>query len=204
MENVLEISHLHGPRGTTEKIRQAMYETARQFVYIGFLLWEVKSYKYYEEGGYQDVYAYAEYELGFKRSSTKNFIAVAETFGTIKQSSGDYLHTMHLQPKYKDFKYSQLVEMLGMSEQKRQQAKPNMTVKQLRELKKTPEPEQFAIEEPETVGQTSGQKEYKSNVINNRWTDFIEPEVIRELCHLAGVRYDPRCCYNIKIERHKG
>ena len=43
--------HLHGSFGVTEKIKQAMYEAAKQFVYIGFLLWEVQTYGYYKEAG---------------------------------------------------------------------------------------------------------------------------------------------------------
>ena len=97
--------------------------------------------------------------------------------------------------------------MLSISAAKREETKPSMTVKQLRQMKKEPIIEKVTMDEPKAkaTGQTSGQKkEYKSNVINNRWTDFLKPEVVQELCHLAGVRYDPRCCYNIKIERHKG
>ena len=71
----LELDHLHGERGVTQKIKKAMFDAAREFVYIGFLLWEVKEYEYHREGGYSNVYEYAEAELGFKRSSTKNFIS---------------------------------------------------------------------------------------------------------------------------------
>ena len=124
-----------------------MYEAAKEFVYIGFLLKEVRDYKYYEEGGYESVYDYAEFELGFKRSSTKNFIAIAETFG-IQEYTYHGITTktqsMSLQTEYEKFNYSQLVEMLAMSNTQRAQATPDMTVKQLRELKKEP-----ARQEPE-------------------------------------------------------
>lgn len=169
-----KINHLTGELGVTEKIKKAMYDAAKQFVYIGFLLWEVKEYHYYEASGYQDVYDYAEKELNFKKSSTKNFIAVAETFGNKYydsfETSRAILPTMQLKPEYNKFNYSQLVEMLSMSESKRKQVKPDMTIKQIREIKKEPE---FALEpeyetmnlelpepaqEPAAEGQTSGQK----------------------------------------------
>lgn len=120
-----------------------MYDAAKQFVYIGFLLKEVRDYGYYEEAGFNNVYQYAEFELGFKKSSTKNFIAIAETFGVNKYNYGGRIHeqqTMSLQPKYEQFNYSQLVELLAMSEAKRDKATPDMTVKQLRELKKSRRP----------------------------------------------------------------
>ena len=157
--NDLECNHLNGTMGVTQKIKNAMEETAKQFVYIGFLLWEVKEYKYYYENGYESVYAYAEAELGFKRSSTKNFIAICETFC---RRSGQFRETptMFLADNWNQFKYSQLTEMLSMSAEKRKQATPDMTIKQLRELKREPEePKQVPKVEQasDAIGQTSGQ-----------------------------------------------
>ena len=166
------VSHLHGDFGVTEKIKKAMYESAKQFVYIGFLLKEVRDYGYYEEGGYENVYAYAEFELGFKKSSTKNFIAIAETFGVQKYEYHGIkreTQSMILQPAYEKFNYSQLVELLAMSNTQRAKAKPDMTVKQLRELKKSESPVYTTVNEEtrkierierpkEKFGQTSGQE----------------------------------------------
>lgn len=134
--------HLDGDMGVTEKIKRAMYDAARQFVYIGFLLWEVEEYNYYSEKGYQNVYEYAETELGFKRSSTKNFIAINGEFGcedTKKIGGIAHERKMSLQPKYEKFNYSQLCEMLSMSDAKRERVQPDMTIKQIREIKKEPE-----------------------------------------------------------------
>lgn len=164
----LECDHLHGSTGVTEKIKKAMYDAAKEFVYIGFLLQEVKEYEYHWEGGYANVYEYAEAELGFKRSSTKNFIAIAETFGTTTRGC-DTIHTMSLQKEYSSYNYSQLTEMLSMSAAQREKASPTMTVREIRELKKEPVPEQqpeidfgtldkaIAAGKNKAGGQTSGQ-----------------------------------------------
>ena len=155
--NDLECNHLNGTMGVTQKIKNAMEETAKQFVYIGFLLWEVKEYQYYYENGYDSVYEYAAAELGFKRSSTKNFIAICEQFC---RKSEYKLPTMFLDERWNDYSYSQLTELLSMSAPKRDQTTPGMTVKQLRELKKQPkEPQQVTMDELEAqaTGQTSGQ-----------------------------------------------
>lgn len=165
--NEITVSHLHGTNGVTEKIKKAMYDAAKEFVYIGFLLKEVRDYKYYEEGSYGSVYDYAEFELGFKRSSTKNFIAIAETFGMQEYTYHGITtktQSMSLQPEYEKFNYSQLVEMLAMSNTQRAQATPDMTVKELRHMKlrerieaikNTPPPESMLP--VKTSGQTSGQ-----------------------------------------------
>lgn len=196
-QQVKIINFLDGENGVTEKIKKAMYEAAKQFVYIGFLLWEVKEYQYYVTSGYKDVYEYAEKELNFKKSSTKNFIAVATEFGNKYYNSPitscSYLPTMNLKPEYKDFKYSQLVEMLAMSEPQRKKIKPEMTVKQIREIKKQPEAPEFGLEpnwettplplpdiNPENQnqitknGQTSGRKlEYTITMDRADWEIII-------------------------------
>ena len=166
----LTVSHLHGYNGVTEKVKRAMYESARQFVYIGFLLRETKMMKYYEEGGYKDIYDYAAKELNFKRTSTKNFIAIAETFGVQEEQCGRIINqkqTMHLQPKYEKFNYGQLVELLAMKEKDREQATPDMTVRQLRELKK------------ENTSQTSGHQA-SIKLASGQTSDHVE---LREPTH---------------------
>lgn len=209
--------HLDGALGVTEKIKKAMYDAAKQFVYIGFLLWEVQEYNYYIEGGYQNVYEYAENELNFKRSSTKNFISIAQTFGNKyygerAQIGGCILPTMNLQPKYEQFNYSQLCEMLAMSPAQREKVSPDMTIKQIRALKKEPE---FELEpnyettpitlpddpNAENVGQTSGQEDMKAMLINNIWKD-LDPETIKALVLAAGLKYNPKSTYNITIKLH--
>ena len=208
-----EITYLDGPDGVTEKIKKAMDEAAKQFVYIGFLLWEVQEYGYYKEHGYQSVYEYAEAELGFKKSSTKNLIAINYEFGYRKINNGweraDH-RTMSLQPKYKDFNYSQLCEMLAMSPTKRETITPDMTIKQIREIKKQPEPDlppemetiPIVMPEDKPTGQTSGQEENLVAIsLNNTWKD-VDKEIIKTLVKMAGLRYNPNSCWDITIQRH--
>lgn len=199
----LSVNHLNGNMGVTQKIKKAMHDAAQHFVYIGFLLWEVRQYKYYLENGYDSVYEYAETELGFKRSSTKNFIAICENFC---ERSGQYkeLPTMFLDKRWTDFRYSQLTEMLSMNAAKRDQASPTMTVRQLRELKKQPEePKQIAnedLKENQSSGQTSGQKPLNkvACTVNNRWNDLDKGDV-KDLCFLTGKKFNTRSNYKIEI-----
>lgn len=162
---------------TTEYIKREMYEVASHFVYIGYLLWCVKFKEHYRSGGYSDVYEYAADQLGFKRTTTKNLIGISEAFGNYyyHSFSCSILPTPELKPAYQDFNYSQLTEMLSMSEKQRAQVTPDMSVRQIRELKKAivpasepefplePEYETTPMELPEPdsvsepVGQTSDQ-----------------------------------------------
>lgn len=224
VDDDLICNHLHGERGVTQKIKKAMYDAAKEFVYIGFLLWEVKEYEYYYEGDYENVYEYAEAELGFKRSSTKNFIAIAETFGTVKNGY-DTTHTMSLQKEYSDYNYSQLTEMLSMSPAQREKANPSMTIRDLRSLKQKDREEAIRNTPPPPsmqqylTGQTSGQREptieeietknkemselygIEANLaIINGETTQITHYVLSELCRLAGIKYIDWEDYEITIK----
>lgn len=198
----LEVSHLSGYMGVTEKIKRAMYDVAKQFVYIGFLLWEVQEYGYYHEAGYQDVYEYAAKELGFKKSSVKNFIAISYQFGTADHraiNGAAHVRTMSLQQPYEKFQYSQLCEMLSMSEKQRELVTPDMTVKQIRQLKK-----ELKGEKPEPVkeasSQTSGSKNQQiACTVNNIWSD-LDKQDVKDLCFMTGKRYNTKSNYRIQIK----
>lgn len=204
----LSYDHLNGERGVTEKIKQAMHDAAKQFVYIGFLLWEVKTYEYFYENNYGSVYEYAEAELGFKRSSTKNFIAICENFCR-KDPNYTSLPTMFLDDRWSDYQYSQLTEMLAMSPKQREETKPGMTVKQLREIKKKPacitintHTGEVDHHEPpnEAIGQTSGQKTGEiACTVNNYWKDLDKADV-KDLCFMTGKRFNTRSSYTIQIK----
>lgn len=275
----LSCDHLNGERGVTHKIKSAMFDAAKQFVYIGFLLWEVKQYEYFYENGHSNIYEYAEKELGFKRSSTKNFIAICETFCR-RNDNYKELPTMFLDDRWSDYQYSQLTEMLAMSTKQREETKPWMTIKQLREIKKKPscitidtktgekennepikegtsqtsdqlttnkgwisineglpEQEKRVLVTCETKkgnqninlaywdgnawhgnGSMAGvthwqelptlpwikrnQEATQTIIVNNRWDD-ISPAIVRRLTKQAGIRYNPRSCYNITIDLHE-
>ena len=215
--NVEEITYLNGGNGVTEKIKKAMYDAAKQFVYIGFLLWEVQEYGYYTENGYADVYEYAEKELNFKRSSTKNFIAVAKTFGWHKgDCSGDYTGvTMTINQDYKNFSYSQLVEMLSMSEKQRQLVSSDMTVKEIRQLKKDNSNSDIDFKaldkiiektketQNQDAGQMSGQAETAAVTINNYWVDIPKELLLEFIKYVPDLRKTKSLCYDITIKKHE-
>lgn len=165
MAQVVAVKYLDGPNGVTNKIKQAMYNVAQQFVYIGFLLWEVQEYGYYREHGYDDVYQYAELELDMKKTTVKNLMGINYAFGCRNErESGGIANsrTMSLQAPYEKFKYSQLTEMLSMSPAQRKQITPDMTVKQIREFKKAdkaPKIDFVALDSLIYAGQTSDQSQ---------------------------------------------
>ncbi len=117
----------------TNKIKGSMYNIAKEFVYIGFLLAECDYYETYKEWGYSSIHEYASNQLGFKKSSTYNFINVCKAFCNPTEALP---FSYFMKDPYTNFNYSQLVEMLSMNEKQRSQVTPDMTVNQIREVKK--------------------------------------------------------------------
>jgi hypothetical protein len=115
------------------KIKDKINNISSDFFYIGYYLWEVNHFKHYLEHGYKNVYEFAENELNFKKSSTSNFILLVEKYADYSQ--GPY-PKMWMAEKYKAFGYSHLVEMLSLSADRREEIKPDMTIKEIREIKK--------------------------------------------------------------------
>ncbi len=116
----------------TNKIKGSMYKVAKEFVYIGFLLAECDYYETYKEWGYSSIHEYASDQLGFKKSSTYNFINVCKAFCNPTETLP---FSYFVKDSYTNFNYSQLVEMLSMNDKQRSQVTSDMTVKQIREVK---------------------------------------------------------------------
>ena len=123
----------------TNKIRGALFDIAHSFVYIGFLLAECDYYETYKEWGYSSIHEYALDQFGFKKSSTYNFINICKVFSDNEQNAKNlnFPYAMTIKGDYREFNYSQLVEMLSMNEKQRSQVTPDMSVKQIREVKKS-------------------------------------------------------------------
>ena len=119
-------------QSTTIKIRDVIQGIAKDFLYIGFLLYEAQFFEYYLEGGYANVFEYAQAELGFKKSSVYNFIRVYDRFGGDIKHYGPNYQITHNWSKYS---YSQLCEMLSLSDRQLEAVTPEMTVKDIRLLK---------------------------------------------------------------------
>lgn len=140
-------------------IKNDMTNVARSCISIGFHLKAVRDRELFREMGYGSLWEYAADQFGLSMSSASRYIAINDQF-----SVGG--NTPQLQPEYRNFSKSQLQEMLNMSPEQIGQVTEDMTVKEIRKLKKpeTAEPEKKKPEE-----NIPGQMEIK---------DF--PEVIPE------------------------
>ncbi len=105
---------------------------------LGFHLSEFESMEYYKDFGYLTFSEFVEANLSMDKSAASRCINVFREFcqkeydctGCLKRRSN------HIDDKYEDYSYSQLCEMLPMSEDARKKVTPAMSVKQIREIKK--------------------------------------------------------------------
>lgn len=100
---------------------------------LGFHLYEVKVYKYYEALGFDNIYDFALANFDLDHSLVSRHINVFTHFAAY-DSSGVY--KMWIADKYKPYSFSQLVEMLPMHESDLELVKPEMSVRQIRDLKR--------------------------------------------------------------------
>lgn len=116
---------------STDYIRKEISAVATSFCRIGFKLYEIKDKELYNAQGFKNISEYGEKVLGFKKSSTANYIAICERFSELKNGKP----TPRLASSFAAFGYSQLSVMLALPESKVEQVKPDMTVKEIRSLK---------------------------------------------------------------------
>lgn len=113
----------------------------RSFVAVGYYLKRIRDDELFWDGGYKSVWDYAEDRFGIKRTTASRWMSINDKFSENGNSP-------NLAERYADFGKGQLQEMLYLEEEQLDKITPDMTVKEIREVRK-PEPEHE--EEPVSV-----------------------------------------------------
>lgn len=156
MTDKQKLNHLYGDFGNVSCIRMELKSSSENAVAIGFYLAEIKrceywtaskfykeykskdievkckTYKYYKASQYT-FYDYCHDEFNFSRRTVDRYMNIFIAFARVSRCG---TRTKFIDDKYKDYNCSQLSEMLGLSDKKRQAVNPDMTVKEIRALKK--------------------------------------------------------------------
>ena len=88
--------------------KEYMKEIGDTFFLVGCHLYEAQIYNYVEALGYESIEQLAEKELDLGKSSTYNLINVFKRFCDRNEYGN---HKAWIDPKYKNYKYSQLIEI---------------------------------------------------------------------------------------------
>jgi hypothetical protein len=110
----------------TDMINYRINSIFDNYLEIGSYLKEVDQDKIYEANEYTSVYEYASKEFDLSETTTKNIISI------VKRFCGDH---GRLLDQYKEFSFSNLVELLPVDDKEIKNFTPSMTVKTMRSKK---------------------------------------------------------------------
>lgn len=151
------------------QLDRAITETTQDFVVIGHLLMQARDTDILSSSGYTSMGDFARSEYGLDESVTSRFINIAEKYG---DGSG------RLKAEYTAYTYSKLGEMLTLPSEVAAIVTPDMTVKEIREIKSEVQEEE-KISDVEVMIEAANQperdilEEFFKLYLENRPEEFI-------------------------------
>lgn len=106
-----------------------MKSAVRSVIAIGYYLKCIRDGRMYIEAGYESIYDYAKAKYGFSKSNAHRYMERNDRFSVDGNSP-------ILAEEYREFSKSQLQEMLSLDEEQLTQITPDMTVRQIRDMRK--------------------------------------------------------------------
>ncbi len=115
-----------------DTIKKYLVEIGNTYLLVAFRIYEMEQNKSYK-AFYKNIVDACSECLGFKKSTTYNMLNIVKTFGSADASGRITFQSLF---KAEKFSYSQLCEMLSLSDHQRSLVTPDMTVKDIRQIKK--------------------------------------------------------------------
>lgn len=152
----------------------------KHYIRLGFHLEEFSRCEYYRDFGFSTLEEFCAKNLGLDKSAVSRCINVYRAFN----ASNSFVYkngikikgaAIELGEQWKDYSYTQLCEMLPLTPGQRMNISPDMSVKQIREYKKTLKlSEKFdsvALTQPESF-------DYKG--YNNSPNEIVRQNIVKE------------------------
>lgn len=127
-------------------IRRDLESMSRKFITIGYYLKLIRDNEMYHQDGFKDIWEFAQDTYGISKSTCSRWMAMNDKFSQDGNSP-------YLKEEYRDFGKSQLQEMLYLTDEQMEQARPDMTAKEIREIRKPEEPKRELKKPGETERQ---------------------------------------------------
>ena len=115
-------------KGANLFVKSNLMTGQRAAIAIGYYLKRIRDEHLYLDGGYASFAEYVRAECGLSESTASRHISRMEQF-----SEGG--NSPKLADQYADYSASQLQEMLYLTDEQREQASPDMTVKEIRAIR---------------------------------------------------------------------
>ena len=113
-------------------LAEELNSVSMSYIKVGFYLYKMKQDISFADIGYKDVYEFASEHFGLGSTSVKNMIGVVTKFCEEPDKYG----YPALKEEFKDFKYTQLVELVPVANEQLAIFTKDMTIKEIRESKK--------------------------------------------------------------------
>lgn len=141
------------PMVTFDKAKKIIYdnlvEASERFISTGYYLKLIRDNRMYEEAGFADLWDFAKSTYGIGKSTASRWMAMNDKYSVDGNSP-------YIQEQYQGYGKSQLQEMLYLTEIQMEQVQPDMTVKEIREIR-SPEPaKEETVEEAVVTSQQRG------------------------------------------------
>ena len=120
-------------------IQEKQLNMAENYVAIGYYLRKAREAELYKDGGYASIHEMASGEFGMARQTAEHCMRINEKFS----EGGD---SPALEESFRKYGKSQLQEMLYLTDEQLEDVRPDMTVKDIRNIRK---PVEKKAEEPE-------------------------------------------------------
>lgn len=114
-------------------IRRDLESMSRKFITIGYYLKLIRDNEMYRQDGFRDIWEFAQDTYGISKSTCSRWMSMNDKFSQDGNSP-------YLKEEYRDFGKSQLQEMLYLTDEQMEQARPDMTAKEIREIRKQETP----------------------------------------------------------------
>lgn len=114
-------------------LREKLDYMKKNFIAAGYYMKYIRDNELFREDGYESIWEFAEDNYGIKKSTASRWMSMNDKF-----SQGG--NSPVLAEEFRDFEKSQLQEMLYLDDKQIETVTPDMTVKEIREVRKPAEP----------------------------------------------------------------
>ena len=152
-------------------IRRDLESMSRKFITIGYYLKLIRDNEMYRQDGFRDIWEFAQDAYGISKSTCSRWMAMNDKF-----SQGG--NSPYLKEEYRDFGKSQLQEMLYLTDEQMEQARPDMTAKEIREIRK-PETPKIELKKPDET-----ERQYLNNAAKHlisSWHDWFLQDFMKRV-----------------------
>lgn len=162
-----------------DKMKHELMGIKQSFVWIGYALRQIDDKKLYEQDGYKSVTEFAKAEYGLTATIVSRFKAINEVYSVDGYSE-------QLKPEYKDFKRSQLEEMLTLTEADRSMIQPETSRSAIRELKQFNRQAQLSGAVDDIHELISEYFRNQRNELNQIFGEHVDIKHLKEIVNPSG------------------